>query len=367
MSGLVKAKKYDWKDSNLALFGSDTEKQVKKDSAKTEPAWKNAGERPGIQIWRIRKFKVVHEQKEEYGKFYNGDSYIVLNTYRKPESEELFHDVHFWIGQYSTQDEYGTAAYKTVEVDTYLDDKPVQHREVMNHESDLFKSYFEHITLLKGGFQSGFRHVKPEEYELRLLQVKGDKKKVTIKEVPPYKSVLEKSSGDVFIIDNGLEIIQWNGEGCNKDEKFKAVQYLQTLKSDRFGKPKVKSFDGPLTERIMELLKDGEPPADEDDEEDDSDSFSPKLLRLSDEDGKLAMTLVSEGSIPKDQLRSEDVFIADTGKELFVWVGRGASEGEKKNGLTYAHNYLMKTQHPLIPVTVLKEGDENEVFQKILN
>ena len=29
MAGLVKAKKYDWKDSNMALFGSDTEKQVK--------------------------------------------------------------------------------------------------------------------------------------------------------------------------------------------------------------------------------------------------------------------------------------------------------------------------------------------------
>ena len=27
--GLVKAKKYDWKDSNLAMFGSDTEKEVK--------------------------------------------------------------------------------------------------------------------------------------------------------------------------------------------------------------------------------------------------------------------------------------------------------------------------------------------------
>ena len=25
---MLKAKKYDWKDSNLALFGSDTEKQV---------------------------------------------------------------------------------------------------------------------------------------------------------------------------------------------------------------------------------------------------------------------------------------------------------------------------------------------------
>lgn len=28
MTGLVKAKKYDWKDSNMALFGSDTEKKV---------------------------------------------------------------------------------------------------------------------------------------------------------------------------------------------------------------------------------------------------------------------------------------------------------------------------------------------------
>jgi len=27
--GLVKPKTYDWKDSNLALFGSDVERQVK--------------------------------------------------------------------------------------------------------------------------------------------------------------------------------------------------------------------------------------------------------------------------------------------------------------------------------------------------
>ncbi len=37
--------------------------------------------------------------------------------------------------------------------------------------------------------------------------------------------------------------LQWNGKTCNKDEKFKAVQYLQTLKSQRNGKPKVESLD----------------------------------------------------------------------------------------------------------------------------
>ena len=55
-----------------------------------------------------------------------GDSYIVLDTYKEDdESDELKYNLHFWIGKYSTQDEYGTAAYKTVELDTFHGDKPV--------------------------------------------------------------------------------------------------------------------------------------------------------------------------------------------------------------------------------------------------
>ena len=51
---------------------------------------------------------------------------------------------------------------------------------------------------------------------------------VEIKERPLNKHSLDSS--DVFILDLGLTIYQWNGKTCNKDEKFKAVQYLQTLK-----------------------------------------------------------------------------------------------------------------------------------------
>ena len=56
--------------------------QVKKDSALTEAAWNGAGQEVGLQIWRINKFKVEHWDKAQYGDFYNGDSYIVLNTYK---------------------------------------------------------------------------------------------------------------------------------------------------------------------------------------------------------------------------------------------------------------------------------------------
>ena len=67
------------------------------------------------------------------------------------------------------------------------------------------------------------------------------------------------------------------------------------------------------------------------------DSFTPSLFRLSDEGGKLEFSLVSEGSLSRSSLDSKDVFIADTGKSLFVWVGKGASTDEKKNAMTYAH------------------------------
>ena len=79
--GFIKTKKYHWKDSNLAMFGSEIERSAKTKTGKSEPAWEGAGTAPGLQIWRIVKLKVEHWPVEKYGYFYNGDTYIVLNTF----------------------------------------------------------------------------------------------------------------------------------------------------------------------------------------------------------------------------------------------------------------------------------------------
>jgi hypothetical protein len=71
----------------------------------------------------------------------------------------LIHDVHFWLGFDTSQDEAGTAAYKTVELDDFLLGAPVQHREIQGSESNLFLSYFPRLIVASGGIASGFKHV----------------------------------------------------------------------------------------------------------------------------------------------------------------------------------------------------------------
>ncbi|XP_064604250.1 gelsolin-like protein 2 [Liolophura sinensis] len=364
MAGLIKHKQYDWKDSNLALFGSDLERKVKKESAGGEPAWKGIGHNVGLRIWRIVKFKVTEWPKQAYGKFFSGDSYIILNTYKEDGSDELLFDVHFWIGRYSTQDEYGTAAYKTVELDTFLDDKPIQHREVQGHESELFKSYFKTITLLEGGAESGFNKVKPEEYKPRLLHFKGDRRNVTVKEVPRVKKSL--NSGDVFILDLGRMIYQWNGSGSNKDERMKAMQYLIELKSERAGKAQSETIEEDSTDQDHEFYANLNGTEEQCEKNHSPTSKEQELFRLSDSTGSMKFKLEKKGMVQLRDFDSKDVFVLDTKKDLIVWVGKDASQNEKKNALTYAHYYLMKSQTPFLPVTCVKEGKKCKLFNVAL-
>jgi hypothetical protein len=66
---------------------------------------KGVGQTPSLNIWRIEKFIVKEVPKNTYGTFYEGDSYIVLHTYKVPGNQKLMWNIHFWLGKESTQDE----------------------------------------------------------------------------------------------------------------------------------------------------------------------------------------------------------------------------------------------------------------------
>jgi len=367
---MLKKEVFNIEDSNVAGLGSDIDKKCREAAAATEKAWANAGKKPGMQIWRIEKFK-VKASKTPPGTFYKDDSYICLNTYQVPDSEKLAWDIHFWLGETTSQDEAGTAAYKTVELDDFLGGEPVQHREVCGHESSMFLSYFADcggIRLLEGGVESGFNHVKPEEYRPRLLHLKG-RKNIRITEVPIEFSSM--NSGDVFILDNGFDIYQWQGKKAGKNEKARAGQLCRAIDDERKGKPEVHVItqgDSDEKEFFEKFFPDGAgyegKISDETGDDEDWEKQSEKrLFQLSNASGKMECKMVAEGRVQKSLLDSNDVFIFDMGNEVFVWVGKGANKEERAASMQSAQNYLKDFKRPsFLPLTKILEGGANETF-----
>merc|ERR1711974_383952 len=371
--GMLKATKFNIADSNIANLGSELETKVREAAANAEAAWAEAGKAEGTQVWRIEDFNVV-SWAGEFGTFYSGDSYIVLNTYKKDEA--LAWDVHFWMGEYTTLDEAGTAAYKTVELDDKLGGAPVQHREVCDHESALFLSYFKSkggLTILDGGVDSGFNHVEPESYQPRLLHIKGVKKNIRARQVALSCDSL--NSGDVFILDNGLTVYQWNGSSSGIFEKNEAAQLSRAIDDERRGQATVKVLsesDVDEDSAAFYALLGGKGDI-KSAEEGGSDVAPPfegkKLFKVSDESGTLEFTEVaSDADVTADKLDGADVFILDTGAEIFTWIGSGSSDQERAKSMRFAEEYMTNNNRPAyLPITRIYQGGENEVFNSQLD
>merc|ERR1711879_1050112 len=329
--------------------------------------------------WRIEQFKVV-KQKDFAGKFYGGDSYIVLNTYKPdPNKEALAYNAHFWLGEHTSQDEAGAAAIKTVELDDKLGDLPVQYREVMGHESKNFMDLFEEMQILEGGVDSGFKTVKPEEYHPRLLWVrkeKGKRKKAKIRQVPLKPESLHR--GDAFVLDAGLNLYAFWPQGTSVLERRASNEYIEKLFVERNGRPKKKFIsEGDNSQDADEFwdffggridpLPDGPTAAKR--KEDEAAMYADhvnKMFHVTDEGG-MEINEVGSGVLDKSILEKErdDVVIVDVGRVVWVWIGRDSNRNELREAMKHATEYLEKTGRPMwTNVRRIQDGAEPEDFWK---
>jgi gelsolin len=403
--GLIHPKEYDIKDSNVELIGSDLDHRVKHASAATEPAWNNGivGVEPGLFTWRIEDFQVVPWPKEKAGEFFAGDSYIVLHSVKlKSKSKDgdgddgenkLRHDIFFWLGAHTTQDEAGTAAYKTVELDEFLHGSATQHREVQAYPSEEFTSLFRRITIRSGGVASGFRHVEEEAPKeittlLRVFKhpgVSGRIDSTIVYEVEPTWESLDDN--DVFVLDKGEKIWVWQGKNCSPMEKAKAAQVVNEMTLAKHVDVEVLSRHEARSKVVVDLLggqgvdtfstvfKAPRPIAGlKSGEKGSVGSERPKkLFRLSDASGQLKFDLVKEGGrARRSDFDGDDVFLYDVGSQLWVWQGLGASEREKALWLRVAQAYVrhMQSQEDdlyKIPIAKVVQDYESPSFLKAVD
>lgn len=389
--GLVHPKEYDIKDSNVELIGSDLDHRVKYNSAASEPAWNNGkiGQEPGLYVWRIENFEVVPWPKEKIGEFYDGDSFIVLHTY-KVGDDKLGHDVFFWLGSKTTQDEAGTAAYKTVELDEFLHGAATQHREVQAQPSDSFLALFRHYSVRSGGVRSGFTHVEPEEKKniltlLRIFKHPGATRTGTIivHEVEPTWESLDEN--DVFVLDKGEKIWVWQGKSCSPMEKARAAQVVNDMTLAKHVDVEVLSQLESRSRIIVDLLGGKEASQStfqcarpgsfaKRSAEESGSARARKLFRLSDASGSLSFDLVKDGGrVSKNDLDGNDVFIYDAGNRVWVWQGSEASAAEKAMWMKVAQAYirrLLENQEApeayLTPISKVVQNHESPAFLKAL-
>lgn len=359
-------------DTNVEGIGSEEHRDLREDAAKKEKAWKGAGKEPGVQIWRIEKFKVKKWPKKRYGEFYSGDSYIILHTKKDAATGKLSYDVFFWLGKETTQDEAGVAAYKTVELDDLLGDEPVQYREVQGNESRQFLDCFDKITILDGGVDSGFNSVKPKEYKPRLLHVSGYGQHVQVFQVKMDHSSL--NNVDSFIIDAGLMVYAFHGPKATVWERRKANAVVQEIRENRHGKVQ--------REIHIDGLKDDQNEADEfwktyfsgkpdvlTDDEEKKEEHKMAIMQISDAEAEhVSVTTVCDGYLDEKVLDSNDAFIIDTGLSLYIWIGKGANKAEKLHAMEHATQFLADSgRDPMsVPICRVLEGKEPPHFKKIM-
>ncbi|PWZ31464.1 Villin-2 [Zea mays] len=276
------------------------------------------------------------------------------------------YDIHFWIGKDSSQDEAGTAAIKTVELDAILGGRAIQHRELQGYESDKFLSYFKPCIIpLEGGFASGFKKPEEEKFETRLYICRG-KRAIRVKEVPFARSSLNHD--DVFVLDTENKIYQFNGANSNIQERAKALEVIQHLKEKYHGGVCDVAIvdDGKLLAESDSgefwVLFGGFAPIGKKTVSDDDvvlETTAPKLYSIN--DGQLKL---EETALTKAVLENTKCFLLDCGAEIYVWVGRVTQMEDRKSATKAVDEFLINQKRPKTTrVTQVIQGYESHAFK----
>lgn len=215
----------------------------------------------------------------------------------------------------------------------------------MHEESDLFLGLWKNgIVYLKGGVESGFKHVVPETIETTLYQCKGRRYPRVF---PVELSGNSLTHNDVFVLDKGNDIYFWAGDQANEFEKVAALNFAVGIKNDaRKGKAVLhypRDMGGQTEQDFWDALggqtevKAGV--ADEEVKEETNERLIYNFYHVSDATGTMKVEKIEERPLRKDMLDTNDSYILEMYDKVYVWQGKHANLEEKKYGMAIANKH----------------------------
>ena len=331
------------------------EKEPEFDSIKTD--------KPLLVIWKSVDLKLQKIPESNHGTFLNSEVYLILNI-KSPEEKYA----HIWTGRKSSKEKISYISFKVLQLDHKLENNCVILYESERNESELFKSYFKFFTILRDRIEEIHKSLDDQQYKARLFHVHSSGANIHSRQISINKKNID--TGDVYMLDIGVKVFIYIGKGSNSFEKFHLSCMVEKIKEVRQNKAIIISIDESceLNEHDLknknefeEFLQKFEENIQETEEQNKIDKNYRKMMKLSDENGKLELTDVE---YKKESLVSQDSFLIDRGDAIIIWIGKEASKKEKKFAKFYANKYISKENRNGLSVIIVNEGKLSSELDK---
>ncbi|XP_076985927.1 villin-like protein isoform X2 [Tamandua tetradactyla] len=327
-----------------------------------------------LHIWIIEDLKMVPVPERAYGTFFEAHCYIILHVPQNPKStREASSDLHYWVGKSASMEEQAAAGAFVQCLEEGLGSLTVQHREAQGHESDCFHSYFRQ-GIMEGGLAPDLKHVETNMYSIqRLLHIKA-RKHVSATEVQlSWKSF---NKGDIFLLDLGKVMIQWNGPKASTAEKARGLALTCSIRDrERGGRAQVGVVDDEVQAtdlvQIMEAVLGSRvgslhvakpyPYINQ------LQKANIRLYHVYEKGEDLVVLELATAPLTQDLLQEEVCHILDQGGfKIYVWLGRLSSLQEKKAAFTRAAGFIQAKGYPnYTNVEVVNDGAEPVAFKQL--
>ncbi|KAB7498841.1 Gelsolin, cytoplasmic, partial [Armadillidium nasatum] len=289
-----------------------------------------------IEVFRVENFELEPIDESIHGFFFGGDSYVLKYTYE--EGGSVGYIIYFWQGIGSSQDEKAASAIHAVRLDNELNGKAVQVRVVQGYEPEHFLRIFKgKLVVFMGGKASGFKNIHDHDtYDVdgtRLFQVSG-LSDIDTRACQRPEVAASLNSDDVFVLETPSLTYLWKGSGSLEEEHAMGENVAKLVSPEN---ELVHVNEGDEPEEFWAGL--GGKGDYEKNRDFDKPALSARLFHCTIiPAGRLRVREVD--AFAQEDLNEDDVMILDSGDEIYVWIGKDASEEEKEKGLSITQRYI---------------------------
>lgn len=323
-----------------------------------------------LEVWLVNTNTKVPVPKEEVGKFYSQDCYIILYTYHTGGDRREDYFLCFWLGQQSTQENKTTAGQLMNSMAVSLKGRPVQGRLVQGKEPAQFIALFPNLAILNGRMNIGKIKDNVENNSMdetntvdcaALFRVCGtDRHNCKAIQVDPVAASLDSTC--CFVLQTGTSLFIWHGNSTTIEQQKSAAIFAEFLKpgiSLKAVKEGTESaaFWNVLGEKQSYVSQRGA----------QESVGDPHLYACAFEKGTLKPTEVF--NFTQDDLLTEDIMVLDTRSEVFIWIGQHANSKLKQQSFDIGQKYIERAAlfdglSLDTPLYIVTEGNEPSFFTR---